>query len=137
MRIDQLIQLRHNLQARYRDLHGPPMIAEEKYQREDGFLRKVKMIIEEHLSDDELSVDQLARELGMSRSQLFRKIKVLTGKSIMAFIRSYRLGRARQLLKNTKLPISEVAYEVGFKNPAHFSTAFLVEFGVQPSATRK
>lgn len=137
VRTDQLIQLRHKLQARYRDLHGPPMIAEEKYQREDGFLHKLKMIIEAHLSDDELSVDQLARELGMSRSQLFRKIKALTNKSIMAFIRSYRLGRAQQLLKNTKLPISEVAYEVGFKNPSHFSTAFLAEYGVQPSSIRK
>ena len=138
VRIDQLIQLRRNLQSRYRELHGSPMNGDDKkYQREDGFVRKVKLIIEERLSDDQLSVDQLARDLGMSRSQLFRKLKALTSKSAVAFIRSYRLSRARQLLKTTDLSISEVAYEVGFNSPAHFSATFLKEYGVQPSETRK
>ena len=100
-------------------------------------LRKVQLLIEERLSDDELTVDHLAHELGMSRTQLFRKLKSLTDKSVVAFIRSYRLGGARQLLKSTELPISEVAYEVGFKNPAHFSAAFLKEFGTQQSGMRR
>lgn len=136
IRIEQFIQLRHNLQNRYRELHGVPIASDKKYQREDGFVRKVKLIIEEHLSNDEFSVDQLARELGMSRSQLFRKLKALTDQSVVAYLRSYRLARARQLLRNTDLSVSEIAYEVGFKSPSHFSAAFLKEFGEQPSSTR-
>lgn len=137
VRIEQLIQLRRNLQARYRELHGRPVVTEGKYKREDGFVRKIKLLIEERLSDDEFHVDQLARELSMSRSQLFRKLKALTGLSVSAFIRNYRLERGRQLLKTTDLSVSEVAYEVGFKNPNHFSTAFKAAFGDSPGATRK
>lgn len=137
VRINQLIQLRKNLQVRYRDRHGDALIPDEKYKREDSFLRKVKLLIEERLTEEDLSVDLLARELGLSRSQLFRKIKALTGHSVLAFIRTYRLQRAQQLLKSTRLSVSEIAYEVGFKNPNHFSAAFKTEFGTPPGATRK
>ncbi|MCB0565297.1 MAG: helix-turn-helix transcriptional regulator [Phaeodactylibacter sp.] len=79
---------------------------------------------------------QLSHELGLSRSQLFRKIKALTGKSILLYIRSVRLNKAREMLKSTNLNISEMGYAVGFTNPAHFSTAFFNEFGENPSAVR-
>lgn len=137
VRIEQLIQLRKSLMARYRELHGRPLVAEERYKREDGFVRKVNLLVEEHLSDDELNVEQIARKIGMSRSQLFRKLKALTGLSVSGFVREYRLERAKQLLKTSDLSIAEVAYEVGFKNPNHFSTVFKATFGTSPGATRK
>ena len=99
-------------------------------------MRKVKAVIEENLSDATFGVQELSRELGLSRSQLFRKIKALTGKSILLYIRSVRLHKAREMLKSTRLNISEVGYMVGFTNPAYFSTAFLNEFGESPSAVR-
>lgn len=139
VRMAQMIRLRKTLQDRYRgrDFSSLPAVAETNaYKREDSFIRKVNLLIEEQLADPEFSIDKLARDLGMSRSQLFRKIKALTGKSIMLFVRSYRLGRARQLLISTDLSVSEIAYEVGFKTPSHFSASFLEEFGTQPGTIR-
>ena len=74
---------------------------------------------------------------GMSRSQLFRKIKALTGQSPSVFIRAIRLERGKELLQTTEMSISEIAYEVGFSTPAYFSDAFLEAFGMRPSQVRK
>ena len=73
----------------------------------------------------------------MSRSQLFRKIKALTGQSPSLFIRAIRLERGKELLQTTEMSISEIAYEVGFSTPAYFSDAFLEAFGVRPSEVRR
>ncbi|MCB0565295.1 MAG: response regulator [Phaeodactylibacter sp.] len=141
VRLGKLIELRRRLQQRYggsafgKDI--PPSGQEAtSFILEDAFLRKVKAVIEENLSDATFGVQELSRELGLSRSQLFRKIKALTGKSILLYIRSVRLHKAREMLKSTRLNISEVGYMVGFTNPAYFSTAFLNEFGESPSAVR-
>lgn len=82
-------------------------------------------------------MDQLSQEAGMSRSQLFRKIKALTGQSPSVFIRALRLERGKELLQTTEMSISEIAYEVGFSTPAYFSDAFLEAFGMRPSQVRK
>ena len=74
--------------------------------------------------------------MGLSRSQLFRKLKALTGKSTSLVVRSIRLEQARQLLQNTELNVSEVAYEVGFKDRAFFSRLFTEEYGEPPSSLR-
>ena len=106
-------------------------------QIEDAFLRKIGGIVEQHLSEPEFEIDQLARLAGMSRSQLFRKIKALTGKSPSLFIRAIRLHHAGELLQMTDMNVSEVAYEVGFSTPAYFSDAFTEAYGVRPSQVRK
>ncbi len=69
----------------------------------------------------------------MSRSQMFRKIKALTGKSPSVFIRDIRLQRGRELLTTTDMNVSQIAYEVGFSTPTYFSDAFLEAYGVRPS----
>ena len=79
---------------------------------------------------------ELCKSIGMSRSQLFRKLKALMNQSPSTFIRLYRLGKAKDLLLKTDLPVSQIAYRVGFKDPAYFSFAFHEAFGSTPSAVR-
>ena len=84
-----------------------------------------------------LAFPQLCQKAGMSRSQLFRKMKALTGAAPSDYIRSYRLNKAKSLLENSDFNVAEAAFEVGFKDPSYFSKIFQEAFGVAPSATRK
>ena len=90
-------------------------------------------VLEAHLSDSTFSVERLADELGMSRRQAYRRMKAVTGETPAELLRRLRLERAWQLLEAHPGTIAEVAYAVGFKSPAHFSTAFREHFGVSPS----
>ena len=90
--------------------------------------------VEAGLADDTLSVDMLAEAIGISRSQLHRRLKSLIGKAPSDVIREMRLERAAQLLAARAGTVSEVAYAVGFRSVAHFSTAFLQQYGCRPSA---
>jgi signal transduction histidine kinase/ligand-binding sensor domain-containing protein/DNA-binding response OmpR family regulator len=100
---------------------------------DDKFVRQLSMHIEKHLSDSAYSVDQLSADMNMSRVGLYKKILPLTGKSPVEYIRYYRLQKAKPLLES-QLTISEVAYQVGFSNPKHFSKYFKQEFNILPSA---
>ncbi len=104
---------------------------------EDAFLQKIRTLVEKDLSDTEFGMLQLIRGLGMSRSQIYKKVKALTGIAPSQYIRSIRLFHAQNLLKTTELNVSEIAYEVGFSSPSYFSTAYLEEFGSSPNETRK
>lgn len=99
----------------------------------DKFIRQLFLQIEKHLSDSSYSVDQLSADMNISRVGLYKKLLPLTGKSPVEVIRSYRLEKAKPLLES-QLSIAEVAYQVGFSNPKHFSKYFKQEFGILPSA---
>ncbi len=103
---------------------------------EDAFLQKFRSIVEANLSDTDFEMPQLERALAMSRSQIFRKVKALTGKSPSLFIRSIRLHHGRHLLQTTTLTVSEIAYQVGYSALNNFSDAFQEEFGVRPTTVR-
>ncbi|MEL6277073.1 MAG: response regulator, partial [Bacteroidota bacterium] len=133
IRAQKLLELRKALHQRYRNYE--PTASDPAPTTEDQFIQKVRQIIEEQMEDETFGTPQLCRAIGLSRSQLHRKLKALTGTSTTAFIRSARLHKAKQLLQNSTLNISEVGYAVGFKNPSYFSTAYLKEFGHPPSAT--
>ena len=89
--------------------------------------------VEKNMSRSELSVEELSRELAMSRAHLYKKILQITGKTPIEFIRIIRLKRAAQLLRASQQNISEIAFQVGFNNPKYFSRYFKEEFGVLPS----
>ncbi|MEO1262621.1 MAG: ATP-binding protein [Bacteroidota bacterium] len=110
---------------------------QEAVEAEDAFIQKVRKIVSENYSDESFGLPQLCQKIGMSRSQLFRKMKALIGRSPSEFIRTYRLNEAKSLLKSTELNVSEVAWKVGYKDLAHFSKSFQEAFGVPPSATNK
>jgi AraC-like DNA-binding protein len=100
---------------------------------DEQFLTRVKDAIHTKLSDDKLSVDFIAEEIGFSRTQLYRKVKAVTGLPVNELIRHYRMHRAAQLLQQRWGAVSQVAYEVGYSNPSYFSKVFKEEFGVLPS----
>ena len=101
------------------------------------FMQKVLDIISENISDSSFNIESLAEEVGMSRMHLHRKIQSVFGQSPGEFLRTIRLKRGAELLKIKTGNVSEIAYEVGFENPANFSTNFRKQFGINPIEYRK
>jgi DNA-binding response OmpR family regulator len=100
---------------------------------DERFLNQALQIVEDHLSDEQFSVERFAEEIGMSRKNLLRKIKAMTDQSVNEFIRNFRLNRAAQLLEAKAGSVSEVAYKVGFNNLSYFSKCFKEVFGQLPN----
>jgi len=132
-RIDNLLRSRQVL----RDLWQTTTSVQEENQNEqivtDPFLENFRSVIEKRLADSDLSVEDIASDMALSRVQLYRKVKTLTGESPVEQLRKARLVRGRQLLATTAKSISEVAYEVGFSAPSYFTKCFRDEFGISPS----
>ncbi len=99
---------------------------------DEKFLNKIQKIVNEHISEEDFSIEELGNEVGMSRSQVLRKIKALTGKSPSLYVRSIRLLKAKGMIENGDGNISEIAYSVGFSSPVYFSKCFKEEFGHPP-----
>jgi len=104
---------------------------------DEELIRKALMVVEKNIDNSEYSVDELASELALSRRQLSRKFQSIIGLSPGEFIRSVRLKRAAQLLKDTKYNISEIADRVGFNTIKYFNSNFKDEFGLTPTEYRK
>ncbi len=104
--------------------------------QENDFLSRFRAKVQENISNEDLSVEQIGSELGLSRVQLYRKIKALTGYSPVELVRITRLKAAEQLLKTSDLTVSEIAYKVGFGTPSYFSKCFKELFGRQPGEGR-
>jgi YesN/AraC family two-component response regulator len=100
---------------------------------DEMLMERVMKVVNEHMSDSDFSVETLCNEVGISRAQLHRKMKAMTGLPVSEFIRNIRLEQAVRLLKEQKINVTQVAYTVGFSNLAHFSTVFRKQFGVSPS----
>ena len=104
--------------------------------KEDRFVRLINQTLETHLSDENFGIAELCNILNISRAQLHRKLKKLTGLSTSHYIRSLRLHFAKELLNKSELNISEIAFNVGFSSATYFSKAFKAEFGFSPSDLR-
>ena len=118
----------------------------EKFQRElilkpnevslnsidEQFIKRLLKIMEEHIGDEKFGVEQLAREVGMSRSQIHRKMIALSNQSPNHFIRTFRLTRAMELIKKKTATASEIAYQVGFSSPSYFTKCFREAYGYPP-----
>ncbi len=104
---------------------------------DDKFLEGVLKYIEDNIAEESLNVEDLSQHIGMSRGNLYRKLKALTSKSPVEFIRNIRLNRAAQLLKQHKMYINEVSYMVGFQNVTYFRKCFKEEFGYTPTEYAK
>jgi YesN/AraC family two-component response regulator len=136
-RLEKLLELRTALQKRYQvDAEEVPVEAAVEVEIEDEFIQMIKAAVFENLDDIDFGIPELCRAIGMSRTQLHRKTKALTGRSTSSFIRSIRLGKAKELLNTSNLNISQIAYEVGFKDPKYFSRTFAEEFGISPNQMR-
>ena len=100
---------------------------------DEKLIQKALETVEKSISNPDFSVEELSRELGMSRVHLYKKLLSITGNTPIEFIRSIRLKRAAQLLSKSQMRVSEIAYQVGFNNPKYFSKYFKAEFGKLPS----
>lgn len=105
--------------------------------RDEQFLRKIKEVLQENLSESNLTVEFLADKTAISRVQLFRKFKTLTGSSPSDYIKNFRLQHAAKLLKSGKYSVADVAYEVGFSDPKYFGICFSEKYKISPSAYAK
>lgn len=139
VRLRKLLELRALLQAKYQtytssqSLQLPSSEVSPQVNREKEFLQKLIHSIEARLDDADLTVPEISRQLAMSDTQLYRKLKAITDKTPSQFIRTVRLQKSMALLKGSGLNVSEVAYEVGFTSPQYFSKMFKEEFGLTPS----
>jgi AraC-like DNA-binding protein len=133
-RIKNLIDLRRQLQQKIQKqmLQQPAEIAVSSMDQE--FIKELQDMIEKNLSNPEFNVETLSKKLYMNRATLYRKIIALTGESPTEFIRSYRLKRAAQLLRDKFGTVSQVASAVGFDNPAYFAKCFKEKFHQLPSS---
>lgn len=133
-RLDQLIAVRKKLVHKIQKEGFDTLLKKRSKNPKLQFLKKIEKLIHEELDNADFGSADLARKLFISDSQLYRKLKAITGKSTAVFIRSVRLHHAKDLLMNTDRTVSEIAYEVGFNDPAWFSRAFKIEFGYPPSS---
>ncbi len=146
IRITNLIAVRKKLQEKYSgEIYQPvkkgielnhlsPGTKTRKLSdREEQFINKVKELVHNHLAEEGFSTAQFASEAGMSRVQLHRKLKALTGKSASSFVKSIRLAEARKMIEERKGNISEISYLVGFSSPQYFTRCFKEEYGLPPS----
>ncbi|MBB4042373.1 signal transduction histidine kinase/ligand-binding sensor domain-containing protein/DNA-binding response OmpR family regulator [Bacteroides reticulotermitis] len=133
LRISKLIERRNQKQEAFNKQIDPSPTDITITSLDEKLITRAIEYIEKNIDRSELSVEELSRELGMSRVHLYKKLTAITGKSPVEFIRVIRLKRAAQLLRESQLNISEIAYEVGFNNPKYFSKYFKEEFGVLPS----
>jgi signal transduction histidine kinase/DNA-binding response OmpR family regulator len=137
IRLKKLIELRKVLRQRYASMDVLPKTYDKAIETEDAFMRKILSIMESHLDNEHFGIQELCREMGMSRAQLYRKFKTLTDKTVNEYLMQFRLFKAKELLHDSNLSVSEVAWDVGFKNLSHFSRAFKEAFGQSPGTLRK
>ncbi|MEL6358949.1 MAG: ATP-binding protein, partial [Bacteroidota bacterium] len=134
VRMEQLILLRRKMQSHYAQKALPADVALLD-NIEDRFLSRVTRLVESEL-DQNLSIEEMAAQLHLSRVQFFRKVKALTGLSPSRFVQRIRLRHAASLLSHSDLTISEIAYQVGFSDPKYFSKQFATVFGQLPTSYR-
>lgn len=135
IRLKKLIENRAILQAKYKgDLTS---FSKNVPNPEDDFFQKVIKILKAELDNPNFSVAELSKEMHLSTTQMYRKLKAITGLPPNKFIRRFRLQNSLELLQNSSMNIAEIAYKVGFSDPNYFSRAFSEEFGKPPSEIRK
>ena len=131
-RIANLLWQRHEL----RSMWEGKKVEKKKEVANDPFIRRFQAVVDERLTDSDLSVEDIASELALSRVQLYRKVKAVTGCTPVDLLRKSRLTKARQLLVESDLTVSEIAYRVGFTSPSYFTKCFKDEYGTVPGEAR-
>ncbi len=132
-RVKNLLEQREHLKKKYSGQNSSDTNKPGYGAINQVFIDKTLKIIEQNLSDENFDVQMLVKEIGLSRAQLHRKLKAITGQSTHEFILAVRMNHASVLLKNKEGSISEIGYRVGFSNPPSFSRAFKHYFGHSPS----
>lgn len=132
-KIENLLSLRNSMRKKYAGelIISPTNVTVTSH--DEVFLHNAVEVVEKNIGDTELDIETFAKQMGVSRMQIYRKLSALTGMTIKEFIRDIRLKRAVQLLDQKSLNVSEVAYAVGFKDLSHFRKCFREKFGMNAS----
>ena len=134
-RINNLLKQRRLLKTLFKDITQADEQTIDQSSMDDRdkqFMKQLHQIIQSNLSRSEFGVEDIGREIGLSRVQLYRKVKAMTGSSVVDLMRKARLYKAKRLLESRSMSISEVAYEVGFSAPSYFTKCFKDEYGMLP-----
>lgn len=133
-RIENLLRQRQLLKNLYQGTKEAEKEISEAHleDRDKQFLKQLQAIIQKNLSYSEFGVEDMGQQIGLSRVQLYRKVKAMTGSSVVDLLRKARLAKARRLLETRSMSVSEVAYEVGFSAPSYFTKCFKEEYGMLP-----
>lgn len=138
-RIENLLKQRRLLKTHFENLFNQTSPSAEQEiamsqleDRDKQFLHQLHVIIQKNLSNSEFGVEDVGKEIGLSRVQLYRKVKAMTGSSVVDLLRKARLAKAKRLLESRSMSVSEVAYEVGFSAPSYFTKCFKEEYGILP-----
>lgn len=135
-RIENLLSSRRKLKD---SITGMQDVAEDPVgmsSSDQEFVERLRLIIQHNMGYSEFGVEAIGREMGLSRVQLYRKVKAVMGISVVDLLRKSRLQRAKSQLEHTDKGIAEIAYEVGFSSPSYFTKCFKDEYGMQPSDVR-
>ncbi|MCF0072895.1 ATP-binding protein [Dyadobacter sp. CY261] len=133
VRVRNLILLRKRLADKYRERIRVHVTSSEEMSIDDRFLLKAKEIVEANMEDVSFSVEKMSEEMSLSRTQLLRKLKALTGLAPNDFIRDLRLQKAAELIRQKADTITQIGYAVGFNDQSYFSKCFKKEFGETPT----
>lgn len=137
-RIDNLIHSRTLLRSLFSGNSKEEEKEEEMLGAQDQtFVTRLREVIRDNMGDSDFSVERIGEEIGLSRVQLYRKVKALTGQTPVELLRKARLERGRRLIEKTEKSVSEIAYEVGFTSPSYFNKCFKDEFGISPGTMRE
>lgn len=133
-RIENLLKQRKLLKHLFQGtLEAEQEIADSHLEdRDKQFMKQLHAIIQKNLSDSEFGVEDIGKQIGLSRVQLYRKVKAMTGSSVVDLLRKARLAKAKRLLESRSMSVSEVAYDVGFSAPSYFTKCFKDEYGILP-----
>ena len=137
IRLNKLLEVRMTLQSKYQSAVNESNGEKESTEQKDPFIAKVENIISTHMDDFEFSSKELAEQLFLSASQVYRKIKAITGMSTAIFIRHIRLEKAKEYLLQSDRTIAEVSFDVGYKSSVYFSQVFKEKYGRSPSAFKE
>jgi len=132
LKINTLLQNRERLKNIYSKKFSLESLGIEVVSSDERFMDKISEIIQQNFANPDLDVDFIARELGMSRTNLYRKVKSLTNLSTIDLIINVRLLTAKKMMVESNLSIAEIGYETGFNSPAYFTTSFKKQYGMTP-----
>ena len=131
--IKSLLENRILLQNRLGTIKKIDQLRQEVPNQDNEFLEKIIEKINLNIEETEFNSDELAMALGISQRQLYRKLKGITGNTVHEFITKVKMNQAEELIKNSNLSISQIAYKLGFSEPSNFSRTFSKHFGCSPS----
>ncbi len=137
LQLRNLIELRKKLHERYASMNHFPETHDPALKTEDAFVRKVRELLEKNIDNEEFNIHDVCREMAVGHTQLYRKFKSISNLTIADYFKLLRLNKAKELLSDSEMNITQVAFAVGFKNLSHFSREFANQFGRSPKEVRK